>query len=69
MLTIPARLENYTRLQPMRSFHLIYVVFFLLLGGLIGEFVLLDEGGGDGRIPGEWAGERRFDQDSHARAL
>jgi hypothetical protein len=28
------------RLQPMRSFHLIYVVFFLLLGGLAGEYVL-----------------------------
>jgi hypothetical protein len=28
------------RLQPMRSFHLIYVVFFLLLGGLFGEYVL-----------------------------
>ena len=40
VLTIPARLENYTRLQPMRSFHLVYVIFFLLLGGLLGEFVL-----------------------------
>jgi hypothetical protein len=28
------------RLQPMRSFHLIYVVFFLLLGGLVGEYLL-----------------------------
>jgi len=28
------------RLQPMRSFHLIYVVFFILLGGLLGEYVL-----------------------------
>src|ERR1700680_4799734 len=28
------------RLQPMRSFHLIYVVFFVLLGGLLGEYVL-----------------------------
>jgi len=28
------------RLQPMRSFHLIYVVFFVLLGGLIGEYLL-----------------------------
>lgn len=33
-------LENLTRLQPMRSLHLLYVVFFLLLGGLIGEYVL-----------------------------
>ncbi len=28
------------RLQPMRSFHLIYVVFFVLLGGLLGEYLL-----------------------------
>jgi hypothetical protein len=40
VLTFPARLENYTRLQPMRAFHLLYVVFFVLLGGLIGEYAL-----------------------------
>jgi len=34
------RLENYARLQPMRSFHLLYIVLFLLLGGLIGEYAL-----------------------------
>ncbi|HEX3353413.1 MAG TPA: hypothetical protein VHS34_11370 [Terriglobales bacterium] len=28
------------RLQPMRSFHLLYVVFFVLLGGLLGEYLL-----------------------------
>lgn len=28
------------RLQPMRSFHLIYVVFFVFLGGLLGEYLL-----------------------------
>jgi hypothetical protein len=28
------------RLQPMRSFHLIYVAFFVLLGGLLGEYLL-----------------------------
>ena len=28
------------RLQPMRSFHLIYVVFFIFLGGLLGEYLL-----------------------------
>ncbi|MBZ5618147.1 MAG: hypothetical protein LAQ69_05330 [Acidobacteriia bacterium] len=39
-LAIPARLENYNRLQPMRAFHLLYVVFFILLGGLIGEYAL-----------------------------
>jgi hypothetical protein len=36
-LGIPA-LEGYTRLQPMRSFHLLYVIFFVLLGGLVGEY-------------------------------
>ena len=37
-LAIPSRLEGYNRLQPMRSFHLLYVVFFILLGGLVGEY-------------------------------
>jgi hypothetical protein len=40
VLATSARLENYARLQPMRSFHLVYVVFFLLLGGLAGERLL-----------------------------
>ncbi len=39
ILAIPA-LEGYTRLQPMRSFHLLYVIFFILLGGLIGEYAI-----------------------------
>ncbi len=34
------RLETFLRLQPMRAFQLIYIVFFLLLGGLLGEYVL-----------------------------
>ena len=33
-------MENFARLQPMRSFHLIYVIFFAILGGLMGEYVL-----------------------------
>jgi hypothetical protein len=33
-------LETFLRLQPMRAFQLIYIVFFLLLGGLLGEYVL-----------------------------
>ena len=40
VLAIPASLEGYTRLQPMRSFHLLYVIFFVLIGGLIGEYAL-----------------------------
>jgi hypothetical protein len=40
ILTYTPPLLNYTRLQPMRAFHLIYVIFFVLLGGLIAEYVL-----------------------------
>ena len=40
VLVTPGRFENFARLQPMRSFHLLYVVFFLLLGGLAGEYLL-----------------------------
>jgi hypothetical protein len=35
-----ARLENLARIQPMRAFHLFYAIFFVLLGGLLGEYVL-----------------------------
>lgn len=35
-------LMNFVRLQPMRSFHLIYVLFYLLVGGVFGEYVLKD---------------------------
>jgi hypothetical protein len=40
IVTFSPQLENFTRLQPMRAFHLIYVIFFLVLGGLIGEYLL-----------------------------
>ncbi len=40
MLSAPRALENFTRLQPMRSFHLIYILFFALLGGVVGEYFL-----------------------------
>jgi hypothetical protein len=40
IVTFSPQLENFTRLQPMRAFHLIYVIFFLMLGGLIGEYAL-----------------------------
>jgi hypothetical protein len=33
-------MERFAWLQPMRAFHLIYIIFFLLLGGLVGEFLL-----------------------------
>ena len=32
--------ESFARLQPMRSFHLLYVVFFVFLGGLLGDHLL-----------------------------
>jgi hypothetical protein len=38
--TIPQRLERLTPYQPMRGFHLIYLLLFLILGGLIFETVL-----------------------------
>jgi hypothetical protein len=43
LLASSSRFDNLTRLQPMRAFHLIYLVFFALLGGLLGEFVLRDK--------------------------
>jgi hypothetical protein len=35
--------DEFVRLQPMRSFQLIYIVMFLLLGGLIGEYLLQEK--------------------------
>ena len=40
VLSIPARFESLARLQPMRSLYLLYVVFLLFAGGLLGEHVL-----------------------------
>ena len=40
LVLLDPALENFTRTQPMRSLHLLYLVFFLLLGGLLGEYVL-----------------------------
>jgi hypothetical protein len=39
-LDIPARFESLARLQPMRSLYLLYVLFFLFGGVLLGEYVL-----------------------------
>ncbi len=38
-----AYFDDFVRLQPMRSFQLIYIVMFLLLGGLAGEYLLRDK--------------------------
>lgn len=35
--------DEFMRLQPMRSLQLIYIVLFLLLGGLIGEYLLREK--------------------------
>ena len=40
VLSVPSRFESLARLQPMRSLYLLYVVFFLFMGGLLGEYVL-----------------------------
>ena len=37
VIDLPARFESLARIQPLRSLHLLYVFFFLVLGGLIGE--------------------------------
>lgn len=42
-LSASSRFDNFLRLQPMRSFHLLYVVLFLFIGGLVGEYLLKDK--------------------------
>ena len=39
VLCIPP-LDRFLPLQPMRAFHLVYIVLFLVLGGLTGEYFL-----------------------------
>jgi hypothetical protein len=40
VISIPESMQNFARLQPMRSLHLVYVIFFLFLGALGGEYLL-----------------------------
>ena len=40
VIAIPASLESVARLQPMRSLFLIYLLFFLFGGALLGQYVL-----------------------------
>ncbi len=40
VFSLSARFDSLQRLQPMRSFQLIYIVFFLMCGGLLAEYVL-----------------------------
>jgi hypothetical protein len=43
VLDLPARFEALARLQTLRSLHLLYIVLFLVIGGLLGEYVLRDK--------------------------
>jgi len=40
VVDLPSRFESLARLQPLRSLHLLYMLMFLIMGGLLGEFVL-----------------------------
>ena len=40
VIDLPARFESLARLQPLRSLHLLYMLLFLIMGGILGEFVL-----------------------------
>jgi hypothetical protein len=37
---LPPRFESLARLQPLRSLHLLYVLMFVVMGGLAGEYLL-----------------------------
>ena len=40
LLSFNSDLVTFVRLQPMRTFDVIYILLFILLGGLVGEYVL-----------------------------
>lgn len=40
LISVPQRMQMFARLQPMRSLHLVYVILFLVLGALTGEYLL-----------------------------
>lgn len=40
VFSISPRFDSMVRLQPMRVFQLAYIIMFLLLGGLVGEYVI-----------------------------
>jgi hypothetical protein len=43
VITVPRSFANLAELQPMRSLHLLYVLFFTFAGGLLAEFVLCEK--------------------------
>ena len=40
VMTVPPFFMGLVKLQPMRSFHLVYILFFLFVGGLLAQWVL-----------------------------
>lgn len=42
VVDLPARFEVLARLQPLRCLHLLYIVLFVVMGGIAGEYVLRD---------------------------
>ncbi len=45
IVSIPPQLANLAELQPMRCLQLVYILLFVLAGGLLAEFVLLSSAG------------------------
>ena len=43
VLTAPKSMASWVFLQPMRSLHLLYILFFLFTGGILGECVLRNQ--------------------------
>jgi hypothetical protein len=42
VVDLPARFESMARLQPLRCLHLLYVLMFVIIGGVLGEYLLKD---------------------------
>jgi len=40
VVDLPPRFESLARLQPLRSLHLLYILLFVVMGGLAGEYLL-----------------------------
>ena len=42
LFDLPARFEALGRLQPLRSLHFLYIVMFIMMGGFLAEYILLN---------------------------
>jgi hypothetical protein len=40
IISRPGRFENFSEIQPLRYLHLLYILMFLFIGGLLGKFIL-----------------------------